>query len=516
MPTNFWKTNRQPKQLSRKLGGLALGLLATSSASLAAEATSIDDLFGGPSPAAKQPAKKPPPAPSPAAKPEERPTPTPPASSAPPLSATPEAPARPPAPASVLAQEDRAQPPDSKPTVTGFFQSDLAYTYAGDKHWSLFNNILDLAAQGRTRSGIGWKLGGRVSYDPVYAQGDHYPSAVRRDQEFEAMIREAYMDFSAGDWEFRLGRQHVIWGEMVGLFFADVVSAWDQRQFILPDFDLIRIPQWTARAEYFQGDFHAEGIWIPYMSYNDIGKPGAEYYPFVPPTVAGFQNAITSEDKPTSLSDGAYGLRLSYLTGGWDLSGFYYTANDPSAAFERTTTLGPTPTLTYRPIHERIHQLGATLGKDLGPMVLKAEAIYTGDKLFETTDAADSDGLVQQNIFDYVVGLEWSFPHETRLNVQAFQRYFFNHDPNIVPDRTESGVSLLLSTQVFHPKLEPELLLINSLNRTDWSAQFKLTWKPDGNWRFAGGVDAFNGPAYGLFGRFKNTDRVYAEARYTF
>ena len=68
---------------------------------------------------------------------------------------------------------------------------------------------------------------------------------------------------SAGNWDFRLGRQHVVWGEMVGLYFADVVSARDQREFILPDFDQMRTPQWAGRAEYFSDDFHAEILWIP-------------------------------------------------------------------------------------------------------------------------------------------------------------------------------------------------------------------------------------------------------------
>ncbi len=494
------------------LGGLTLGLLTTSPAAVSAEATSIDELFGGPPPAAKQPAKKPAPAPSPAASPAE----TPPAAPGTPEPAAASKPPAEPLAAPVLAEPERKAPAATEPTVTGFYQNDLAYTYAGTRHWSRFNNTLDVAAEGHSRGGIGWKLGGRVTYDPVYDLGHYYPSEVRRDQRFEAMVREAYMDMSAGDWDFRLGRQQIVWGEMVGLFFADVVSAKDMRQFILPDFDMIRIPQWAARAEYYQGDFHAEGIWIPYMTYDNIGKPGAEYYPFVPPTVAGFQTVIASEDKPTGLRDGAYGLRLSYLKEGWDVSGFYYTARDPSAAFERITTLTPTPTITYRPIHKRIHQVGATLGKDLGPMVLKAEAVYTRDKLFNTLDMADADGLVSQNILDYVVGLEWSFPQETRFNLQAFQRYFFNHDANIVPDRAESGVSLLLSTQALHPRLEPELLLIRSLNRNDWSAQFKLTWKADGHWRLAAGVDAFGGPPDGLFGRFRNTDRIYTEARYSF
>lgn len=490
MGAHFCPKNRLPGQPPRVLGALLLGLLITAVPAGAAEKNktsldveSIDDLFGSPVPALQnKPAVAPQDISAPAA-----PEPVPP-----------------------------SQRPPSEPHLTGFYQNDLAYTYADKKHWSRFNNTIDLATQGRTAGGAAWKLGGRINYDPIYDLTDTYPQAVRNDQRFEAMIREAYMDFSAGDWDFRLGRQHVIWGEMVGLFFADVVSAKDLRQLVLPDFDIIRIPQWAARAEYFQGDFHVEGVWIPYMSYDNIGKPGAEFYPFNPPAVAGFQTVIASEKQPVGLSDAAYGARLSWLKGGWDVSGFYYTANDPSAAFSRQTALLPAPIITYQPIHERIHQLGATLGKDLGPMVLKAEAVYTKDKLFSTTSATDADGLVKQNTLDYIVGLEWSFPQETRFNVQFFQRRFPDHDAGIVPDKTESGVSLLLSTQALHPKLEPELLLVRSLNRDDWLAQLKLTWKLDGHWRLAAGADIFTGPNTGLFGAFDDKDRVYTEVRYSF
>lgn len=501
----------RPSSTSTLIGGMVLSLLVTVSPAAAAdkaksEALSIDDLFGGPPPAPTKPGTKAGPAATPTA---PSGSPAAPQSAVQPSAAEPVVADQPlPEIGPVLAQEPQ-QPSPAKPSLTGFYQNDLAYTYAGKKHWSRFNNTLDLATQGSTHGGVAWKLGGRINYDPIYDLTDYYPSAVRDDQRFEAMIREAYLDVSAGDWDFRLGRQHIVWGEMVGLFFADVVSARDMRQFLLPDFDMIRIPQWAARAEYFSGDFHAEAVWIPIMSYDDIGKPGAEFYPFSPP--AG--TVIAKEKKPVGLDDAGYGARLSWLTGGWDVSGFYYTANDPTAAFSRQMSLG---TITYQPIHERIHQLGATLGKDLGPMVLKAEAVYTRDKRFSTLDLLDADGLVKQNFLDYIVGLEWSFPQETRFNLQLFQRWFPDHDPGIVPGTTESGVSLLLSTQALHPRLEPELLLISSLNRADWLAQFKLTWKMDGNWRLATGVDIFEGPVNSLFGTYDDNDRVYTEVRYSF
>lgn len=490
MKEHFCPTIRRLVYLPMVLGAMLLGLLLNAApAGAAAEekkdslnAQSIDDLFNDPAPGPKKFVSE----------------------SVPAILASP------------LAQQTEKPEPPSNLRLTGFYQNNLAYTYADNKHWSRFNNMLDVATQGRTEGGMAWKLGGRINYDPIYDLTDFYPQAVRKDQRFEAMIREAYTDFSAGNWDFRLGRQHIIWGEMVGLFFADVVSAKDLRQLVLQDFDIIRIPQWAARAEYFKGDFHVEGVWIPYMSYDNIGKPGAEYYPFNPPPIPGVQTIVASEKQRTGLNDMAYGTRLSYLKNGWDISGFYYTTNDPAAAFSRQTILLPTPVITYQPIHERIHQIGATLSKDLGPMVLKTEAIYTKDKQFSTTNTADADGLVKQNIFDYIVGLEWSFPQETRFNTQIFQRLFPNHDLGIVPNKTESGISFLLSSQALHPKLEPKILLVKSLNRNDWFAQLKLTYKLDGHWRLATGADIFTGLNTGLFGQFNNKDRVYTEARYSF
>jgi hypothetical protein len=174
----------------------------------------------------------------------------------------------------------------------GFIQNVMAYTTPGPAHWSEAMTRADVSAQGDFGSGVKWHLGARVDFDAVYPISDFYPQAVNDNQTLNAMLRENYIDIGAGDWDFRLGRQHIIWGEMVGLLFGDVVSAKDMRHFVLPEFDILRIPQWAARAEYFKGDFHAEAIWIPVASYDNIGKPGAQFYDYtlIPYGQATFRN----------------------------------------------------------------------------------------------------------------------------------------------------------------------------------------------------------------------------------
>lgn len=398
--------------------------------------------------------------------------------------------------------------------IKGFTQFEAARTISSPEHWSKLRSRTEFGSSGALGDGLKWKLGARFDYDFAYGINDYYPPEVRQNQRINVELRENYLDFSAGKWDFRLGKQHVVWGEMVGLFFADVVSARDLREFILPEFDQMRTPQWAARAEYFHDDLHAEILWIPVASYDNIGRPGAEFYPYQPaPT--GFNVRYLPEARPEHNADNMnYGLRLSTLKGGWDLSGFYYRSSDINQTFYRNYE-PVTNTLVYQARHDRIHQYGGTVSKDFGDIVLKAEGVYTRGRNFTTLDFTDRDGVVRQNTLDWAAGLDFTLPAETRFNAQIFQRQFMNHDSHIIPDKNENGYSLLLNSKYF-ANWEAQALFIASMNRSDWLFRPKVAWSFQRNWRWVLGADVFHGPQTGMFGRYDAMDRLYSEIRYSF
>lgn len=409
--------------------------------------------------------------------------------------------------------EKTSHVPAWKKLVTGwrgFSQLEIADTYSSPEHISKAKLRTELSRTGQFNEHIKWKISGRFDYDAAYDVSNFYPPAVRRDQRQEFFLRENYLDISAGNFDFRLGRQHVIWGEMVGLFFADVVSAKDMREFVLPAFDILRIPQWAVRAEYSKNDIHAEVLWIPVPTIDESGRPGADFYPGPRQGTASF---LGEDRSGRNIGNSNYGLRLSQLKNGWDISGFYYHSLDASPTFYRTS--GFTEPLVFQARHDTIDQFGTTLAKDFGSIVLKGELVYTDGRKFNVARPTAMNGLVGQNTLDYVLGLDFSLPAETRLNVQFFQRVFFSHDPDIVPDKRESGASILLAGKVWH-NLEAQTLLIHSLNRSDWMLRPRLSWNFQRNWRWALGADVFGGEPTGLFGRFNQSDRVYTELRFSF
>jgi hypothetical protein len=400
----------------------------------------------------------------------------------------------------------------------GFLQFEPAYTYGSPGHWSRGVVRAQVEKQARLGERVKAKAALRLDVDPVYWLSDFYPAPVKEDQRLELLLRDAYIDFPVGErLELRLGLQQIVWGEVVGLFFADVVSARDLRDFILPSFEIVRIPQWAARAEYFWRDTHLEAVWIPVAGYDNIGKPGAEFYPFQPPPTPGFNQVLLDDKRPgASLANSNLGLRASGLLNGWDLSTFYYRSTSAAPTLYRQAETGASPpVVTFEPRHDRIWQVGGTLGKDLGRFVLQSEAVYTAGRQFEVARLSAADGVVPQDTLDYIFSLTFTLPKDGRLNLQAFQRIFFQHDPDILYDSVESGVSLLLSARLL-PKVEPQIFVVQSLNSNDRMIRLRTTWYAEQNLSVAFGVDTFAGPPLGYFGRFANRDRLYGEVRYSF
>lgn len=410
-----------------------------------------------------------------------------------------------------------APAPPSKVRISGFVQNELGFAYTGDDHFSKFKTLAKVRLNGRLSDKVSFQVGGHLQYDPVFEFETFYPDAVEDDQKLDGYVDETFVDVDANDWDIRIGRQHIVWGEMVGLFFADVISAIDLREFVLPDFDLIRIPQWAIRAEYFKDDFHGELVYIPYMTIDDLGEFGAEYFPFPITLPAGVQSVFLEDKTPNDPGDefGA-GARASWLKNGWDFSLFYYTSPDKTAAFERTIEFGAVPTVFFRPVHDRIHQVGTTVAKDFGSFVFKAEAIETTDRRISVTDIPDFDGLEDSNELRYVLGIDWAGETGHNANVQFFQTWLQDHEPTMIFDEFETGVSLFLTTTTWHRDIQPEILWIRSLDRNEWLLETKLTWSFAPAWRAVLGADIFEGPATGLLGQFDSTDRVYWEFRYSF
>lgn len=402
----------------------------------------------------------------------------------------------------------------SGPRLGGYLKNETASRLSGHG-LSKVKNIAQLEASGSLSADISYKASARAYYDAVFDLTDNYPELIRQDQETEAVLRDFFMDFSLGDWDLRAGRQQIVWGEAIGLFFADVVNAKDLREFVLPEFEYMRKPQWAADVEYTRGNFHLELVWIPVPEFHDFGLPGSEFpqaFP-VPQGTAALFNGV--KEPSAGLSESETGARVSFLSDGWDVSVFHFYTWDKFPTNFRTVAA---PGLyIFSPEHKRINITGATFAKEYSGAVLKGELVYYHGKRFSVLDETDLDGVVEKDYMDYLLGVDYTFFDKYDFNFQFMQRVIFAFEDNIFrEERVQSSASVWFKTGFFDDRLEPELMIISSIEELDMLLRAKLNYKFAESWQAKIGLDIFDGPLDGIFGQYRDRDRVYAEVKYDF
>lgn len=398
---------------------------------------------------------------------------------------------------------------------SGSLRNETAYRISKPHEFTKIKNQLILAETGKISDALRFKVSGRFYYDAVFDVTNNFKENVESDQERETEFRDTYIDYSKGQFDLRLGKQQIVWGEAVGLFFADVVNAKDLREYVLPDFDMVRIPQWALDLEYSKENFHSEFVFIPVLEFHKTGVSQSEFtFPYPVPTGAGY----TGKDpaKPANnLKNSETGCRLSYLLNTWDLGIFYLHTWNKFPVMYRTISSG---VYNFSPEYERQDITGATFSKEINDIVLKGESVFYRDGYFSIFDSTDTDGVVRKSFIDYLLGIDYTFFDKIDTNLQFMQRAIFNHT-NLLADnerKFNNSLSFWLKTDLLNEKLEPEFLVIASLMEPDFLYRPKFTLKFKDNWRVRLGADIFQGQAAGVFGRFDKKSRVYSEIIYDF
>lgn len=397
----------------------------------------------------------------------------------------------------------------------GYVKNETAYRISEPEEFTKVRNILYLGATGSLTPEVSYKASGRAVYDAIFALTDNYPRNVKDDQQFEAGLRETYLDISKGDWDFRLGKQQIVWGEATGIFFADVVNPKDLREFILPDFDYMRIPEWATDIEYSGGKSHIELVWIPLPEFDKLGVSGSEF-PQPIPAPAGVTVLVEGVKEPSaSLKNSELGARASYLANGWDLSVFHLYTWDKSPTESRT--IGPPSVYTFKPDHRRVNISGATFAKEVRDIVLKGELVYTYGKNFAVLDPSDVDGVVKKDFLDYLLSADFTLLEKVDVNIQFMQRVIFGYARDTFrEDPVRSSASIFIKTGFMDNRIEPEIFFISSLRETDMMIRPRVTFRARKDLQLRVGLDFFEGVHDGLFGQFDDKDRAYVEAKYDF
>jgi len=328
----------------------------------------------------------------------------------------------------------------------------------------------------------------------------------------QAELREFYLDTTINDSIIILGKQQVVWGKSDGLKVLDIVNPQDFREFILDDFDQSRIPLWTANTEIPVNDVTLQLLLIPDQTYHEFATPGSSYQftspLIIPPTPPGANVSIKPTIKPDEvLQDADAGFRISTFTHGWDLTFNYLYHYDDTPVLFRTINIDLNG-LNINPQYKRTHLIGGTFSNTFGDLTLRGEVGYLTDKYISTTDPLDTDGVVKTGELKYVLGFDWYGFTDTLLSMQIFQTYLNNHQSGMIRDELNTQITFLIKQDYMNETLHAEVLFLHDMDYKDGMVRPKLTYEYNDEVNIYAGADIFYGNMDGLFGQFKETDRI--------
>lgn len=263
-------------------------------------------------------------------------------------------------------------------------------------------------------------------------------------------LREAKLDYRAGDWSCTVGADFVFWGKTEAVHLVDIINSADAVESLdLEDKlgqPMVRVAKFTSYGEF-------SAFWLPYFRQPTFaGEGGRLRSPLVVDAdAARFQ--VGGEEWSQSAA-----LRWTRSFGDFDVgtSAFYGVSRDPALEAFRFNAAGQPTAL--RPVYDDIFQVGFDGQYTVGPTLWKLEAIGRLNQLdrnAQNTDYVAVTGGLEYTFFgiadsnaDLGIVLEGAYDSRGNDALTAFEEDAIYGLRLALNDEQDTSVLLLGKTDV--------------------------------------------------------------------
>ncbi|MCD6181728.1 MAG: hypothetical protein J7K89_05035 [Candidatus Cloacimonetes bacterium] len=323
-------------------------------------------------------------------------------------------------------------------------------------------------------------------------------------------LRQAYMDIYFDNFDLRIGKQQIIWGKADGVFITDIISPRDLSEFILPDFDEIRLGIDAIKFDYYLGNSTFETVWIPTFQSTIIPDKNSIWAPAMPDFPMSVNYDYSNADVENKLSESEIALKYSYLGSAIDfeLMAAYMWDDNPAMH------IYPQPdTLIIKPEYHRLPLVGTSFSKAVGGAVVRGETAYYFDKRFSAEDFS-VNGIKEKDYLHYLVGYDHNW-FGVNVSFQFIQEYIMDYEEDMRNDEFSNTMTFLASKTFINETLELSLFSYYGINDNDALLRPKLSYDFSDGFNVLLGTDIFIGEE-GNFGQYNDNDMVYMKVRYDY
>lgn len=381
----------------------------------------------------------------------------------------------------------------------------------------------------------------------------------------ENELRELFVEFGLGErWNFRLGKQQVVWGETDFFQAGDIIHGFDQtwRSFFEPENEEWRKPLIMANVEIAIPELDGSLQLIYRPGWDDDDDLGNSLDVFGGRWAAqGSRGASTLALFPYNYKhnrgdsdDASYGFRWSGF--GFDLAYsiyYYHTLNQEQVLNFIANPYGDAPLNGFGEfIFPQIDIIGGTATGYISAIdsVWRAEVAYTLDKPynygFAGTPFAGTAGVIEEDTARLMLGLDMAlrqFGDGTsspwQLSFQLFDSWIPGFDGSdgiidiVTAKKKEHSITatVLLAMNFKHDSISPSIAFLHDVSYGGGAFVPAIDYKPGDHWRLRLEADLFyksgntcsTNPATGAglicthaFGTLDNSDQLLARITYQF
>lgn len=442
---------------------------------------------------------------------------------------------------------------------SGYNKLEVAFRYQEPRSFTKMRNTLFLGASWRLGRSMKLRMASRYYYDFVYDIYNYDTIAARQERNpndpltfFERLpdeknsnkfdLREAYLDINLKNTDFRLGKQHIVWGVLEGVRVVDELNPMDFHELILPD-DLLdyRISLWSLKIDHYRDSGDYQFIWIPDMTFHKPAPSGSEWELF--------QDVPNTQKPQSSLRNSEVGFRWKKNIATNDIAlSYFYTWDDFPAIFRFSKErIGEPEEPIVFPNYTRMSMYGLTLSRPLSRYVFKSEFSYVTGKYFGTDEVdANLDNFIDDNGAKQRSHIRWGVGIDMHISgwdvAPAFVQWeILDYDDSILQPEHDSSFNLYMRKRFKKRNGVFTLLWIYLMDMDESLLKPRLNFNITDKYIMSVGLDLFFGKRsqFGVgvrdergggvfaipqdleqraqfFGNFNNNDRIYLEMKYAF
>jgi len=384
-------------------------------------------------------------------------------------------------------------------SFSGFLQQNTAFNAGETNPDGRHYKWLEERAQFKLdASGGAWHLLGKgdLAYDHL----------GREDQ---SELREGYVDYAAGNWDTRIGRQVITWGLGDLVFVNDVFPKDYEALFAGRPLEYLKRGVDAVKIGVYQGFASFELVAMPSFRASHI--PDARRFHLFDP-----MPAVTDRETVTP-DQGEAGLRIYRDIAGYDAALYLYRGFQRTPAMRPDSIMAPTHVTYFYP---KLSVYGASVSGRAGNGVLSLEGAYYDLR----EDRSGTDFTIPNSQSRLLTGYQIQPLEDLSLGFQYYTEYMHDHGayraalPAGFPaDERWSHTFTARLTQFFwHQTLRLSAYASYNASNGDQYVNPELRYSFSDRVWGAIGANFFGGKPWGQIGQLARDDNVYLQVRHEF